>query len=87
MKCVNLKVLGVVLILISNLNVPAQTYPFQSIKLMEDMRLDNLISLMTLDEKIGCLSDILSVPRLGIKGRHFDEGLHSLALDGVACFN
>ncbi|MBE0666389.1 MAG: hypothetical protein IH593_01830, partial [Bacteroidales bacterium] len=34
----------------------AQTYRFQNNKLDSEERLDNLISLMTLDEKINCLS-------------------------------
>jgi beta-glucosidase len=40
--------------------------------------------LMTLDEKINCLSPRLSVPRLGIKGTHTVEGLHGLAYSGPA---
>ncbi len=62
----------------------AQPYPFQNTGLGDEERLDNLISLMTLDEKINCLSSRLSVPRLGINGTKIVEGLHGLALSGPA---
>jgi beta-glucosidase len=62
----------------------AQSYPFQDIKLSEDERIKNVISLMTLDEKINCLSTRISVPRLGINGTHTIEGLHGLAYSGPA---
>jgi len=62
-----------------------QTYPFQNTKLTDDQRLDNLISLMTLDEKIDNLSPrVPGVERLGIKGTKISEGLHGLALSGPA---
>jgi beta-glucosidase len=62
----------------------AQDYPFQNSKLSDEERLGNLISLMTLDEKINCLSTRPSVERLGIKGTRLVEGLHGLALSGPA---
>ena len=62
----------------------AQTYPFQNTTLSEDERIRNLISLMTTDEKINCLSTRITVPRLGIKGTHTVEGLHGLAYSGPA---
>ncbi len=62
----------------------AQNYPFQNSKLSDEERLGNLISLMTLDEKINCLSTRPSVERLGIKGTRLVEGLHGLALSGPA---
>ncbi len=62
----------------------AQTYPFQDIRLTEDERIKNLISLLTTDEKISCLSTRLSIPRLGIKGTRTVEGLHGLAYSGPA---
>jgi beta-glucosidase len=62
----------------------AQNYPFQDVSLSEDTRIKNLISLMTLDEKISCLSTRISVPRLGVKGTHTIEGLHGLAYSGPA---
>ncbi len=62
----------------------AQSYPFRDKNLPEDVRIKNLISLMTLDEKISCLSPRLAVPRLGIKGTMTIEGLHGLAYSGPA---
>jgi beta-glucosidase len=62
----------------------AQNFPFKYLTLSEDARIKNLISLMTLDEKINCLSTRLSLPRLGIKGTHTIEGLHGLAYSGPA---
>jgi len=63
----------------------SQTYPFQNINLSDEKRLDNLISLMTLEEKIDHLSPFLrGVPRLGVKGTRIVEGLHGLALSGPA---
>jgi beta-glucosidase len=62
----------------------AQSYPFQDIHRSEDERIKNLISLLTLDEKINSLSTRISVPRLGIKGTHTVEGLHGLAYSGPA---
>jgi beta-glucosidase len=62
----------------------AQTYPFQDISLSEKERIDNLISLMTFDEKINCLSTRITIPRLGITGARTSEGLHGLAYSGPA---
>ena len=62
----------------------AQSYPFQDVNLSEDERIRNLISLMTTDEKISCLSPRIAIPRLGIKGTHTVEGLHGLAYSGPA---
>jgi beta-glucosidase len=71
-------------LILINLVTSAQSYPFQDTKLNEQERIENVISLMTLDEKINCLSPRLSVPRLGIKGTHTVEGLHGLAYSGPA---
>lgn len=60
----------------------APQYPFQNPSLDTEKRIDNLLSLMTLDEKIQALSTNPSVPRLGVKGTGHVEGLHGLALGG-----
>lgn len=65
-------------------NALTQDYPFRDRNLSEDQRLRNLISLMTLDEKISCLSTRIAVPRLDIKGTRTVEGLHGLAWSGPA---
>ncbi len=57
-------------------------YPFQDPRQPAEERITNLISLMTLDEKIACLSTHTSVPRLGITGTNHAEGLHGLSLAG-----
>ena len=78
------KLLFVLCLLMIQWNVFSQKYPFQNIKIDDESRLDNLISLMTLDEKINCLSTRPAVPRLGITGTKNVEGLHGLALSGPA---
>jgi beta-glucosidase len=57
-------------------------YPFQNPNMDTEKRIDNLLQLMTLDEKIMALSTDPSVPRLGVKGTGHVEGLHGLALGG-----
>jgi beta-glucosidase len=57
-------------------------YPFQNPHLNIEKRIDNIISLLTVDEKISCLSTNPSVPRLGIKGSGHIDGLHGVALGG-----
>jgi beta-glucosidase len=52
--------------------------------LPEEQRIDDLLSRMTLDEKIACLSTDPSVLRLGLPGSRHVEGLHGLALGGPA---
>jgi len=59
-----------------------QTYPFQNTKLADSKRVENLLSLMTIDEKIVALSTDLGVPRLGIRSTGHSEGLHGMALGG-----
>ncbi|MEE4214418.1 MAG: glycoside hydrolase family 3 C-terminal domain-containing protein [Bacteroidales bacterium] len=62
-----------------------QEYSFRDTDLPDEERLDNLISLMTMDEKIDHLSSQLpGIPRLGVQGTRFVEGLHGLALSGPA---
>jgi len=65
----------------NNLNAQYK-YPFQDPKLDVEKRIDNIISLLTLDEKILCLGTNPSIPRLGIKGTGHIEGLHGVALGG-----
>jgi beta-glucosidase len=59
-----------------------QQYPFQNPNLETEKRIDNLLSLMTLEEKVAVLSTNPSVPRLGVVGTGHVEGLHGLALGG-----
>ncbi|HUO59793.1 MAG TPA: glycoside hydrolase family 3 C-terminal domain-containing protein [Candidatus Acidoferrales bacterium] len=57
-------------------------YPFQNPQLPAEERITNLLSLMTMDEKLSCLSTNPSVPRLGVVGAGHVEGLHGLAMGG-----
>ncbi len=57
-------------------------YPFQNPDLPIEQRIDNILSLMTVDEKIAALSTNPSVPRLGIVASGHIEGLHGVALGG-----
>src|SRR6185369_1336187 len=56
--------------------------PFQDPNLSIDDRITNLLSQMTLDEKIACLGTNPSVPRLGIKASGHVEGIHGLTQGG-----
>ena len=62
----------------------AQTnqYPFQNPALPPEQRVDNIVSLMTLDEKVAFFSSSPGVPRLGIRRMGHVEGLHGLARGG-----
>ena len=58
-----------------------QTY--QDTTLTDDARIDHLLSILTLEEKIDLLSSNLAVPRLGIPDCGHYEGLHGLTLGGA----
>lgn len=55
------------------------TYPFQNPDLPLEERVNSIVSLMTLDEKVAFLSQSPGVERLGIKKMGHVEGLHGLA--------
>ncbi|HKE58598.1 MAG TPA: glycoside hydrolase family 3 C-terminal domain-containing protein, partial [Pyrinomonadaceae bacterium] len=59
-------------------------YPFQNPNLPLEERVTNIISLLTLEEKIACLGTNPSVPRLGIKASGQVEGIHGLTQGGPA---
>src|SRR5271156_305137 len=60
----------------------AYQYPFENPSLPAEQRITDLLSRMTIDEKISALSTDPSVPRLGVVGTGHVEGLHGLALGG-----
>lgn len=66
----------------------AQTfkYPFQNPKLPVEQRIENLLGLLTVDEKIGMMMDnSKAVPRLDIPGYGWwNEALHGVARAGTA---
>jgi beta-glucosidase len=58
------------------------SYPFRDPSLPMDKRIDNLLSLMTLQEKIDCLSTRTGVPRLGVPNFGSSEGIHGVVQRG-----
>jgi len=78
-----MKFLPTVCLLLLGVAAWAQSqYPFQNPDMPMDERIKNILSLMTLDEKIQALSTHPDIPRLGIRGSGHVEGLHGLALGG-----
>jgi beta-glucosidase len=57
-------------------------YPFQNPNLPIEQRVDDILSLMTLDEKLACLATSTAVPRLNIPDAGGTEGLHGLVRKG-----
>jgi beta-glucosidase len=53
-------------------------YPFNDPALPMEKRIDNLLSLMTVDEKIDCLGTRTGVPRLGVPNYGGSEGIHGV---------
>lgn len=68
----------------SFLSASAQTYeyPFQNPDLPDEERIDNLLSLMTLEEKIATFSG-QGVPRLGVASPGSSEAIHGLVRGGA----
>jgi beta-glucosidase len=58
-------------------------YPFQNSSMALEDRVTNILSLMTLREKVAFLSSRPNVPRLGIRGSGQVEGLHGLQNSGT----
>jgi beta-glucosidase len=79
-----IRVVSIIAVVISSsLFASAQyKYAFQDPKLPVEERITNLLSLMTMEEKISALSTKPSVPRLGVIGAGHVEGLHGLAMGG-----
>jgi beta-glucosidase len=75
-----MKLCSLIVVLFSSSVLAA--YPFEDPNLPIEDRVNNIVSLMTLDEKISVLSTDPNVPRLGIKGSRHIEGLHGVALGG-----
>ena len=55
---------------------------FRDPALPMEKRIDNLLSLMTLDEKINCLGTRTGVPRLGVPNFGSSEGIHGVQQRG-----
>ncbi len=58
-------------------------YPFKDPSLPAEKRIDNLLSLMTIDEKVDCLSTRTGVPRLGVPNIGASEGIHGVVQRGA----
>jgi beta-glucosidase len=57
-------------------------YPFLDPRLPVEKRIDNILSLMTVNEKIDCLGVPTGVPRLGIPSYGASEGIHGVVQRG-----
>ncbi len=55
-----------------------QHHPFDDPNLPTEQRIDNLLSLMTADEKIDCMGTETGVPRLGVPNIGSSEGIHGV---------
>jgi beta-glucosidase len=55
-----------------------QHYSFSDPSLQMDKRIDNLLSLMTTEEKVACLGTNTSVSRLGVPNIGSSEGIHGV---------
>src|SRR5579863_824816 len=55
-----------------------QHHPFDDPNLPAEQRIDNLLSLMTVEEKIDCLGTMTGVPRLGVPNIGSSEGIHGV---------
>ncbi|HVZ84444.1 MAG TPA: glycoside hydrolase family 3 C-terminal domain-containing protein [Terracidiphilus sp.] len=53
-------------------------YPFNDPALPMEKRIDNLLSLMTIEEKVHCLGTDTGVPRLGVPSFGSSEGIHGV---------
>jgi beta-glucosidase len=67
-------------VLLGFLPAPAQQpkYPFNDPTLPMEKRIDSLLSLMTIEEKVACLGTQTGVPRLGVKNIGSSEGIHGV---------
>ncbi len=62
----------------------SQNYDFFDSSFDVETRIDDLLSKMTLEEKVSALSTDPSVPRLGVKGSRHIEGYHGVVMGGPA---
>ena len=53
-------------------------YPFNDPSLPVEKRIENLLSLMTIDEKVACLGTRTAVPRLSVPNMGSAEGIHGV---------
>ena len=77
------KLIFVLTFLTASLLLRAQEHPFQNPALPEEERLDNVLTLMTVDEKLATLVG-QGVPRLGIANPGATEAIHGIVRGGDA---
>ncbi len=53
-------------------------HPFNDPSAPMEKRIDNLLSLMTVEEKVACLGTNTGVPRLDVKSYGNSEGIHGV---------
>ncbi|TFW30165.1 glycoside hydrolase family 3 C-terminal domain-containing protein [Duganella callida] len=73
---------GALACLLAGASALAYDHPFQDPALPAAQRIANIVSLMTLDEKIAALSTDTSVKRLGIPSFGSSEGIHGVVKRG-----
>ena len=71
-------------IIFSAASIVDAQHAFNDMKLNDEKRIDLLLDMLTLDEKISLLSTNHGVPRLGIPDCGQREGLHGIAIGGPA---
>ena len=87
MKIMKSHLFGILVFLIialsSNTQAQSYKYPFQNPQLDTELRIQNLISLLTLDEKINLFGGS-GIPRLGVLGAGSSEAIHGVVQGGPA---
>jgi beta-glucosidase len=86
-KIIPLKLIGIsMLMVVSNSNAQDKNFPFLNSELSIDKRVDDLVSRMTLKEKIGQMMNAApAIERLGIPEYNWwNECLHGVARSGLA---
>lgn len=76
-----LSVIALVIVVTATIFAQEYQYPFQNPKLSDDERIDNLFSLMTLQEKIALFGSA-GVPRLGVSSPGSVEAIHGAVMSG-----
>jgi hypothetical protein len=54
------------------------SYPFHDLSLPMEKRIDNLLSLITIDAEVNCLSTNTGMPRLGVPNYGSSKGVHGV---------
>src|ERR1700704_5476197 len=75
-------ILSILVLALAPATAQQSAQPFRNPALPMEKRIDNLLSLMTLDEKINCLGTRTGVPRLGVPNFGSSEGIHGLQQRG-----